>query len=64
MRDMRDLVHTFVVSVEAPWVPDMSRFSVRLMLIRHELGWNAKEAALACGLPAQSCAVMLAAGGH
>lgn len=32
----------------------MSRFAVRLMLIRHEMGWNAKEAALACGLPAQS----------
>lgn len=29
-------------------------FSARLALVRNRMGWNAKEAALACGLPAQS----------
>jgi hypothetical protein len=36
------------------WVPDVDSFAVRLMLIRHRMGWNAKQAAVACGLPAQS----------
>lgn len=29
-------------------------FAARLALVRNKMGWNAKEAALACGLPAQS----------
>ena len=36
------------------WVPDTDSFPVRLVLVRHRLGWNAKEAALACGIAAQS----------
>jgi transcriptional regulator with XRE-family HTH domain len=36
------------------WVPDTSNFGVRLVLVRHEMGWNAKEAALACGISPQS----------
>lgn len=36
------------------WVPSDSEFASRLALVRHRMGWNAKEAALACGLPAQS----------
>lgn len=36
------------------WVPNDSEFASRLALIRNRMGWNAKEAALACGLPAQS----------
>lgn len=36
------------------WVPDDLTFGARLALIRQRMGWNVKEAALACGLPAQS----------
>ncbi len=36
------------------WVPDTDAFSVRLVLIRHQMGWNAKEAAVACGISPQS----------
>jgi len=36
------------------WVPETDSFAVRLVLIRNRMKWNAKEAALACGLPAQS----------
>ncbi|MGB7235914.1 MAG: XRE family transcriptional regulator [Rhodococcus sp. (in: high G+C Gram-positive bacteria)] len=36
------------------WVPTLSTFGARLALVRHQMGWNAKEAALACGLPAAS----------
>jgi transcriptional regulator with XRE-family HTH domain len=36
------------------WRPDDSTFGARLALVRHACGWNAKEAALACGLPFQS----------
>lgn len=38
----------------APWVPETDSFAVRLVLVRHKMGWNAKEAALACGIKAQS----------
>jgi transcriptional regulator with XRE-family HTH domain len=36
------------------WVPAIESFGARLVLIRHEMGWNAKEAALACGIAAQN----------
>jgi transcriptional regulator with XRE-family HTH domain len=36
------------------WVPDTDHFAVRLVLVRHQMGWNAKEAALACGISPQS----------
>lgn len=36
------------------WVPDLDNFGVRLVLVRHTMGWNAKEAALACGIKPQS----------
>jgi len=35
------------------WVPELD-FSAKLALVRHRMGWNIKEAALACGLPPQS----------
>lgn len=35
------------------WVPELT-FGARLALVRHRMGWNIKEAAAACGLPAQS----------
>lgn len=36
------------------WVPTTETFGMRLAMVRHTKGWNAKEAALACGLPAAS----------
>jgi hypothetical protein len=38
----------------AGWVPTAGDFSVRLAMVRHMMGWNAKEAALACAIPAGS----------
>lgn len=35
------------------WVPELT-FGARLALVRQRMGWNVKEAARACGLPAQS----------
>ena len=37
-----------------PWVPSDATFAARLAMIRHQLGWNLKEAARACAVPAQS----------
>jgi hypothetical protein len=37
------------------WIPDYhDNFSVRLVLVRHQMGWNAKQAARACGIKPQS----------
>lgn len=36
------------------WVPSDREFAARLALIRNRMGWNLKEAALACGLPPSS----------
>lgn len=36
------------------WVPSTDGFGVRLVLLRHGMGWNAKEAAMACGIAAQN----------
>lgn len=38
----------------AGWIPTDREFSARLALVRNRMGWNVKEAALACGLPAQN----------
>lgn len=32
------------------WTVDGSTFGARLALIRHRMGWNMKEAAIACGI--------------
>jgi hypothetical protein len=37
----------------ATWVPTLT-FAAKLALIRHKMGWNIKQAAIACGLPPQS----------
>lgn len=37
-----------------PVVPDLAEFGARLALIRWQMSWNQKEAALACRLPAGS----------
>lgn len=38
-----------------PWTPDASTFGARLALVRQHMGWgNVKEAADACGLPAEN----------
>lgn len=34
-------------------MPELT-FPARLAIVRNKLGWNAKEAALACGFPAQN----------
>ncbi len=41
-------------TTETPWVPTDDDFGARLALIRWRMGWNVKEAALACGIPAAS----------
>jgi len=41
-------------AARAPWVPTVDSFAARLALIRHQMGWNVKEAARACGLPGAS----------
>lgn len=33
------------------WIPSDDTFAARLAMIRHQMGWNLKEAALACGFP-------------
>ena len=38
---------------ERGWVP-ADLLQVRLAQVRNRMGWNAKEAAVACGFPAQS----------
>ena len=54
MRDLHDAAHTWEMSVQLDWIPRADDFAARLVLIRHEMGWNLKEAALACGIRAQS----------
>ena len=37
------------------WIPSLNSFGARLAVVRQEMGWgNVKEAADACGLPAES----------
>lgn len=36
------------------WVPTTTEFGARLALLRWQMRWNMKEAALACGLPPQN----------
>lgn len=36
------------------WIPSTDDFGARLALLRWRMGWNQKEAALACGLSPQS----------
>lgn len=35
---------------ELGWVPTFDEFGARLAAVRNKMGWNAKEAALACGI--------------
>ncbi|GAS94369.1 Gp34 [Mycolicibacterium canariasense] len=54
MRELCDIRRmTTDASVER-WVPDASTFGARLALVRQRMGWNIKEAAIACALPAGS----------
>lgn len=36
------------------WTPSLDTFGARLAAIRQKLGWNVKEAAIACGLPPEN----------
>ncbi|ACI06248.1 immunity repressor [Mycobacterium phage BIB8] len=42
------------MSTVRDWVPTADDFATRLVLVRHQMGWNLKEAAMACGIKAQS----------
>jgi transcriptional regulator with XRE-family HTH domain len=42
------------MTVQHDWIPSVDTFSERLVLVRHRMGWNLKEAALACGISPQS----------
>lgn len=46
------LMTTVSTDYEA-WVPELT-FAARLALVRHRMGWNIKEAAIACGVRPQS----------
>lgn len=37
-------------TIEKNWIPDTDEFAARLALVRWRMGWNLKEASLACGL--------------
>ena len=37
---------------QEPWIPTDADFGSRLAAVRHRMGWNIKEAARECGLPA------------
>lgn len=45
---------TTTTDTPGPWVPTVDTFGSRLALVRHRLGWNVKEAARECGVPAAS----------
>lgn len=47
---------TEVLGAQDPtnWIPSDESFAARLALVRWRMGWNIKEAALACGVPAAS----------
>lgn len=54
LRDMHELCDICCMSTDPSdyrWVPDTSTFGARLALVRQRMGWNLKEAALACQLP-------------
>lgn len=54
LRDLHDMCIVVSMTIDLDWVPDTEDFSARLALIRHYMRWNAKEAALACGIKPQS----------
>lgn len=37
-------------TLQESWIPNTETFGARLALVRWRMGWNQKEAALACGL--------------
>lgn len=41
-------------NTDADWIPSDADFGSRLAAVRHRMGWNVKEAARECGLPAAS----------
>jgi len=53
---MHDLCNCFGMStqINGKFVPRTNSFGARLALIRWQMGWNMKEAALACGFSQQS----------
>lgn len=54
LHEMHAQAHNRTMTVQLDWIPRHDDFAARLVLIRHEMKWNIKEAALACGIKAQS----------
>jgi transcriptional regulator with XRE-family HTH domain len=54
LRDLLDMCIVVAMTIDLDWVPDTEDFPARLALIRHHMRWNAKEAAIACGVKPQS----------
>ncbi len=56
LRFMHDLCNLMFMSIQmqGKFVPRTNSFGARLALIRWQMGWNMKEAALACGFSQQS----------
>jgi transcriptional regulator with XRE-family HTH domain len=53
MRDMRHVRnHVDMPTEEGPSIPTIDDLGARLALIRWHMGWNQKQAAEACGVPA------------
>jgi transcriptional regulator with XRE-family HTH domain len=42
------------MSVTEGWIPDDSTLGARLALVRQRMGWNIKEAAIACAIAPES----------
>lgn len=54
MHDICDIWRMTIDASASRWVPTTGTFGARLALLRHEMRWNLKEAALACGVPQAS----------
>ena len=54
LHDLHETCIIVYMSTLRDWIPSTSDFAARLVLVRHEMGWNLKEAALACGVKPQS----------
>lgn len=47
-------INQSAASEQPAWVPGTATFGSRLAMLRQIMGWNMKEAALACGIPPAS----------
>ena len=54
MHELWHYGHMSTQAAEKAWIPRPDSLGARLALIRQHMGWNIKEAALACGIAAAS----------